>query len=100
MNTSRRFLTALTPPAVALVPVLSLWSRNAGEVDAEIVAAPLGLAAGLGVITWIAFWLVLRRGSAAAALASSFLILFFGYGYGIQLLIGYGLRLNQADRRV
>jgi hypothetical protein len=97
MRTTQWLGTAVTPLAVALVPVVSMWASNSGEVDAATVVVPLGLSVGLAAFMWGAAWMVLRRASAATAVASVGLILFFGYGRWIQALIDSGLGLNQAD---
>jgi hypothetical protein len=97
MLVPRRLWMPLTPVVIAVTRVVFLWANNAGEVDPVVVMPPLGLAAGLAVVAWIAARMMLHSESGAAIFASGLLILFFGYGYAVQFLISAGLELNQAD---
>ncbi len=82
----------LTPVALALYPVLFLYSHNQGQtyfadVVRPLLIAALGSAALLGVL-----WAVLRDLARASVLASLAVILFFAHGHVVNVIAGAGTR--------
>lgn len=86
----RRLALALIPFAIAVTPVLSLWSNNLDQVDPEVVRAPFALALGLAATLLAISWALLRATSKAAFLASLMLIAFYVYGYLIDAVAMLG----------
>jgi hypothetical protein len=90
MNGSWRHL--LAPVALALYPVLFLYSHNQDQTYFADVVRPLTLAALGSAALLGALWLALRNLAKASTLASLAVILFFAHGHVVNVIPRAGSR--------
>jgi len=79
------------PFLFAVFPILALYSHNMAELSISEIWAPLGLAFGLALVLLLLLSLVLRDARKAAIIASIFLVLFFSYGYALDVIKAWGI---------
>jgi len=70
--------------------VLALYAYNKAELSFSVTLLPIALASGFALLLLALSWLILRNVRKAGIVVSIFLILFFSYGYALDLLRGWG----------
>lgn len=73
----------------AIFPALFLFAYNVREVIFRTIALPLAASLGLAALFFAVMWLLLRNRDKAAIISSIFLLLFFSYGHGVNLLVSW-----------
>ena len=74
------------PFLFAVFPILALYAYNKAELSFSVTLLPLAYASGVALLLLALSWLILRNVRKAGIVVSIFLILFFSYGYAIDLL--------------
>lgn len=76
------------PVLFAVYPVVFLFARNSGDLPAEVLWRPLGVALGFGLVVWAVARRVAGDGARGALLATGFLMLWSVYGHVHEVLEG------------
>ena len=72
------------PPLFAIFPVIAALGVNIREVYFKAGLRSLLIAAGIGIILFLTFWLITRKTPLAGLLSLWFIVLFFSYGYAFE----------------
>jgi len=78
------------PFLFAIFPILVFYAYNMGELSFSVTLLPLAFASGFALLLLALSWLILRNVRKAGIVVSIFLILFFSYGYALDLVKGWG----------
>jgi hypothetical protein len=79
------------PFLFAIFPILVFYAYNMAELSFSVTLLPLAFASGFALLLLALSWLILRNVRKAGIVVSIFLILFFSYGYAIDLVWGWGV---------
>jgi len=79
------------PFLFAVFPILAFYAYNMAELSFSVTLMPLAFASGFALLLLAASWLILRNVRKAGIFVSIFLILFFSYGYALDLVKGWGV---------
>ena len=78
------------PFLFAVFPILVFYAYNMAELSFSVTLLPIAFASGFALLLLALSWLILRNVRKAGIVVSIFLILFFSYGYALDLLKGWG----------
>lgn len=79
------------PFLFAVFPILAFYAYNMAELSFSVTLLPLAFASGFALLLLALSWLILRNVRKAGIVVSIFLILFFSYGYALDLVKGWGV---------
>jgi hypothetical protein len=87
-------LTFLHPFALAVAPIIFLWSHNFQQVDFTDVLAPALISLAFCSLLLVSLWLSSGNYMKSAATTSLFVVLFFSYGHIFAFILNLRLFRN------